>query len=287
MSRLMPSVELPREWAPIMATWDLPDQDALIAAFHDGAHPARDLIDGGDFADRLRAAVAGPDCSALVRYPDNVSVRAAGLVVGHVFGGDLAPCPPPLDPPLLEMPSREIAGWKKEWHTDGLPWFEPNRWTIIGVTTFNDEYRDAKTDVLPIEHIVDGWPGWEKHKEVFTGHKLNWRRQPTDAGLPPMMKPLLDQGTPRWHMKVFNTVVDEPGEVGEAFAALRDRIDEVDDGWASAVTQPGSMIVIDNRRGVHRAPRVTDPLRRQLLRIKLGGQPYGPDESQPHDTDGS
>ena len=264
----IPELSVPATWADAAGDVDVATAEDLLAALLAPAHPARRLaLTATGFADRLRIALAGDAGSAVVAFPDGMSVHLAALLVAEVLGGARVNHVP-LVGPVHEVNSTSD---KEAWHTDASPWLVPNRWTLLGSVSCAPRWAQAPTCVLPFTRALADWPERAHHLRVLTSHQANWRQTFDGAG-ENLVPAIVPDAVHRWIRLAVPAEFADDGPVGAAYRSFDAWLASVP-SWYEAVVRPGSLLIIDNHRVLHHGPAVEDPDERVVLRVKPGGVP--------------
>jgi hypothetical protein len=295
MDNAIPVVGVPGAWDHALRDWDFPDVDAVLAAYFDAGHPVHRLAadragDGvGHFISELRAGLDGPARCAAVTYPGEVPAVTASVLVAAALGGVRQTCAAPLAGPVeidvastavrsnaeegirLADGSRLQFGNPNPWHTDAAPWYEPARWTVLGMNFCAPAYAGATTDFLPLWHVLDSWPDDPGHLDVLREAAVDWRQ--LFPAIEPRLAPVLGPSATRWIADLLPAEMAEPGTVvGAACAAFARHVDAMDPLYWG-VLGAGRLLVMDNHHAIHRGPVIAEPDLRRICKIKIGGRP--------------
>lgn len=292
MTRELPQLSIPDGWKSALDQWDLPDADAVLAAYLDPAHPLHTVaVDRhapgvSAFLEQLSAALAGVEPAVGISYPDGASPTVVATLVGEALGGvDDSARLPLVGPIEVDAPSAAsrsnsqeriafVAGRQPDyanpnpWHTDAGPWAVPCRWTVLGANHCAAAYADAPTDLVPVREILDNWTGDRRHLRVLRDTEVDWRQ--VFDGIEPLRAPVLGGSVFRWLKFLLPAEFEATGTpVHDALVAFDQHLDAIDDPYQGYLSR--GLVVQNNHQSIHRGPPITEPELRRILKIKVGG----------------
>jgi hypothetical protein len=158
----------------------------------------------------------------------------------------------------------------QKWHTDSTPWWRPNAMTMLGQIHLAAGFDAPATELLPLGVVDAAMADYPGALHTLRSTPVPWRRNFPDRRQ--FSAPILSLDLPRWVGSVLADLADElPGGVSEAVDIFSRTIEVLPP--VRAVVEPGRLLMFDNRANLHRGPRIEQDLERQLIRIKLGGEP--------------
>ena len=297
MTSEIPILDAPKPWKSALGEWDLPDADAVLAAYLDEAHPVHrlavdDTIDEiADFGHRLRDALSSPSRSAVVHYPEDASPTVAAVLVGEVLGGIGRAIPAPIFGPVeVDAPSSGprsnifeqvdyVAGKEPDyratpspWHTDSVLWRTPARWAVLGCNHCDPAYADAPTEVVPLHRLLATWQDDPVHLDILRTTAVDWRQD--FNGLGELRAPVLGSTVLRWLSIALPDEFAHPDSpIGRACVAFDRHLNQVENAFKAYLAT--GLLVVDNHRAIHRGPVVEQGHLRRILKVKIGGLPEG------------
>lgn len=267
----MTTVPLPRSW---FEGEPLSGDDAKVRAIlRDPDHPLVDLVKHTP-ADQARALVIGIRAAfgafAQFEYPSEFGALHATATLATWLG----PAPHSVHEDLGGTATIVRSGLghrdDQKWHTDSTPWWRPNAMTLLGQIHLAAGFEAPATELLPLTVVDEAMADHPAAHHALRSIPVPWRRNFPDRRQ--FSAPILSMDPPRWVGSVLADLADElPEELQaavETFKGVIERLPPV-----RVVVEPGKLLMFDNRANLHRGPSIEQDLQRQLIRIKLGGEP--------------
>jgi len=158
----------------------------------------------------------------------------------------------------------------QKWHTDSTPWWRPNAMTLLGHIHLAAGFDAPATELLPLGVVDAAMADHPAALHTLRSTSVPWRRNFPDRRQ--FSAPILSLDLPRWVGSVLVDLADKlPSEFRDAVDIFSETIDALPP--LRAIVEPGVLLMFDNRANLHRGPRIERDLERQLIRIKLGGEP--------------
>lgn len=267
----MTAIPLPRFWfdgEPLIG-----DEDTVRGLLRDPAHSLVELVrltpsdEARALASGVRSAVGA---HAQFDYPREYGALHATAALAAWIGLAPGSVHEKLGGTVTIVRSGLGHRDDQKWHTDSTPWWRPNAMTLLGQIHLAAGFDAPATELLPLGVVDAAMADYPAALHTLRSTPVPWRRNFPDRRQ--FSAPILSLDLPRWVGSVLADLADElPAGVREAadiFSATIDALPPV-----RAVVEPGRLLMLDNRANLHRGPRIEQDLERQLIRIKLGGEP--------------
>lgn len=265
------SLPLPANWAHAEIA-ELAEVVDAAAALRSG-RPQAWLAEHDDqspcgFGPKFWSLLSGTRGHVVLEVPSQMTSAGAATLVAAWMGLR----PEEVHDDIGGIVSRVISGvghrHDQSWHTDSTPWYEPNRYSILGLLEGGGS-GDLPTNLLALTSLKEGLAGDPKARAALRTESISWRRN--FPHLVDLRAPVF--GTPhlRWVWPVLDDLRDEmSADLQRGVTLVARLINEVP--FHSPVVDRSHLLVFDNRRMLHRGPRLEASSGRALIRIKVVGE---------------
>lgn len=221
------------------------------------------------FAETFWSQLAGPSAHVRVNHPLSMtSLQAATLTaawmgvptdaVHRLIGGTV---------------SKVVSGvghrHDQSWHTDSTPWKSPNNYSVLGHLNGAEE-GSGSTDLITVDSLKEYLTQHPESLSALKHEKIPWRSN--FPKLAEMHEPIFGQVSTRWVWPVIEPILDSfSPSLRNGILIIMNQLNVSE--HFSPVVKPGTVLIFDNRRVLHRGPAIGNESRRELVRIKVGGNP--------------
>ena len=143
--------------------------------------------------------------------------------------------------------------------------------TLLGQVHLAKGHAPPATELLPLVEVDRAMAAHPAALRALRSTPVPWRSK-NFADRRQFSAPILSLDPPRWVGSVVaeleSELSPEMRDATQIFAATIAKIPPV-----QVVVEPGRLVMFDNRANLHRGPQIEPTLERQLVRIKLGGEP--------------